>query len=543
MSPSAKGPVSRRSGSSQAGTVVETDVCIVGAGITAAMVADRLSGDSNARIVVLEAGAPMFNLEDRFAHRERYLAYGENPWPDDHIRDQTARGIQSRSMAVGGLALHWGGVVPRFTPEDFRLRSMYGVGTDWPIDYDDLEPYYQEAEERIGVAGERGPEPLDLRSAPYPMRPMPLSYNLIQLKEWAERSGIPFWTNPVAKTTEPYRGRAVCQRCDTCNICPTGAKYTPDLTWRRLVDEGRVDLRTRTLVRRLELAPDSDRLAEAVAVGLDDEGATLRIRARRFVVAAGYTWSSHLLLLSRSDRFPDGLANSTGNVGRYLTGHRNAYAYAEVPLRLYPGMYGGHSLLSKAFQRPGRLDRYVRHDLRLWDSPVARRARLRDDEGRLLLGDEVLDDWRARTGTGVARMRAYYDVIPDRESRIDLDPGLTNRFGDPMPRLRFVDAPESVALRDHTEESINRVFDRLVDAGGGRILTRGHSDLYDHPGGGCRMGDDPATSVVDSFGRTHDHENLFVVGAPTMVSGGCANGTLTFSALSLRSAVEIGRGL
>lgn len=527
----------------QSQEVVETDVCVVGAGITSAMVVERLAEDTTADILVVEAGNEIFNLSERFGRRARFLAYGENPWPDDHIRGQTARDIQSRSMAVGGLALHWGGVTPRFTPEDFRLRSLYGVGADWPIDYDELEPFYQEAEERLGVAGEQGPEAYDVRSRPYPLPAMPLSHNLARLKEWGERSGIPFWSNPVAKVTAPYGDRAVCQRCDTCNICPTGAKYTPDLTFQKLLGERRITLRSRTLVRRLELDEASDRIAEAVALDRDRSDRPLRIRARLFVLALGYAWTPHLLLLSRSARFPEGLANRTGNVGRWIAGHRSVSAFAEVPFRLYPGMFNGHSLLSKRFQRPGPLDRYLRHDLRLWDSTTRRGPRLLDDGGQPLLGDALLGDWRRRTRTGVARMRAYYDVIPDRDSRIDLESGLENEWGDPMPRIGFVDAPESVELRAHTEDSIRGVFQRIVGAGGGRILTTSVDDGQDHPGGGCRMGDDPATSVVDSFGRAHDHENLFMVGAPTMVSGGCANGTLTFCALSLRSAGEIGRQL
>ena len=529
--------------SRQSSEVIETDVCIIGAGITSAMVCERLAEQTDAEILVVEAGNEIFNLSERFDHRARFLDYGENPWPDDHIRGQTARDIQSRSMVVGGMALHWGGVTPRFTPEDFALRSLYGVGSDWPIDYDELEPFYQEAEERIGVAGEQGPREYDARARPYPMPPMPLSYNLALLKEWAERSGIPFWSNPVAKITAPYRDRALCLRCDTCNICPTGAKYTPDLTFQRLLAENRITLRSRTLVRQLELADDSDRIAEAVAVDRDRPDPPVRIRARLFVLATGYAWSPHLLLLSRSERFPDGLANRSGNVGRWITGHRSVSAFAEVPFRLYPGMFNNHSLLSKQFQRPGPLDSYVRHDLRVWDSASRRGPRLREDSGQLLMGDALLEDWRSRTQTGVTRMRAYYDVTPDWESRIDLDSGLANEWGDAMPRITFVDAPESVALRSHTEESIRGVFDRIVGAGGGRMLSTSSANGQDHPGGGCRMGDDPATSVVDSFGRTHDHENLFVVGAPTMVSGGCANGTLTFSALSLRSAGEIARQL
>ena len=110
-----------------------------------------------------------------------------------------------------------------------------------------------------------------------------------------------------------------------------------------------------------------------------------------------------------------------------------------------------------------------------------------------------------------------------------------------MPRIRFVDAAESVELRPHTEEHIRGVFREIVAAGGGRVLSTEVQDVYDHPSGGCRMGDDPGTSVVDTRGRAHDHENLFVVGAPTAVSAGCGNGTLTFCALALRSADEVAR--
>ena len=127
-------------------------------------------------------------------------------------------------------------------------------------------------------------------------------------------------------------------------------------------------------------------------------------------------------------------------------------------------------------------------------------------------------------------------VRPKEEQPLRLD-----RFGDPLPRIAFRDAPVSRELRAPTEERIRGVFAGLARAGGGRVLRTSVDDVQDHPGGGCRMGDDPAGSVVDPWGRSHDHENLFVVGAPTMVSGGCSNGTLTFAALSLRSAAEIGR--
>jgi len=186
---------------------------------------------------------------------------------------------------------------------------------------------------------------------------------------------------------------------------------------------------------------------------------------------------------------------------------------------------------------------FIRHDLRVWESSVGKTPRLVDDSGALMLGDSILADWRQRTKTGTARVRAYYDIVPDRASELTLDATKKNEWGDPLPKLVFRDAPESAALRQQTEDSIKSVFERMAKAGDGKLLRTSVDNFQDHPSGGCRMGADPATSVVDSWGRTHDHENLFVVGAPTCVTGSCANATLTFCALSLRSAHEMERTL
>jgi len=140
-------------------------------------------------------------------------------------------------------------------------------------------------------------------------------------------------------------------------------------------------------------------------------------------------------------------------------------------------------------------------------------------------------------------VRAYYDVVPDRSSELTLDTARKNEWGDPLPKLAFRDAPESVALRAQTEDSIRALFADMAKAGDGKVLRTSVDNFQDHPAGGCRMGLDASASVVDSWGRTHDHENLFVVGAPTSVSGSCANATLTFCALSLRAAHEIEKGL
>jgi quinoprotein glucose dehydrogenase len=525
--------------------VIETDICIIGAGITAAMVAEKLGDERDATITVLEAGDRPIPLRERARWWRRYVDYGDSPWPDDHIDGQDVIGRPhgySPSFLVGGLAMHWGAVTPRFSPEDFRVRSLYGVGDDWPLTYEELDPAYQEAEERMGVAGEPGPTELDPRGAPYPMPALPLTYNLARLKEWGESDGIPFWAMPSAKNSIAYRGRAACCRNDTCwPICPVGAKYSPDFTFDALEEAGRARLLTRTLVRRLVLANGSDRVERAEAVDRDDPDQPLHIHARVFVVVAGFVWSPHLLLLSADSRHPDGLANSSGLVGRYLAGHRAVHGFARVPFQLYAGMANQHSLVSQHFMRPRGMRRYLRHDFRIWESAVGREPRLRDEDGRLLLGDELLADWRGRAlGGGTARLRAYYDVLPARESELTLDADARNPWGDPLPRVSFQDEADSVALRPYSEETIEALFHSVARAGGGEVVSVRPGSAQEHPGGGCRMGDDPSRSVVDGFGRSHDHDNLFIVGAPTFVTAGCTNGTLTMAALGIRAAAEIG---
>ncbi len=517
---------------------IEADVCVVGSGISAAMVADRLARTTTADIVVVEAGDETVPLAQRPAARERARRYGENPWGRDHLDGYEIDGpLQSRSMQVGGLAMHWGGVTPRFSPEDFRQRSLYGVGTDWPISYEELEPFYEEAESIMGVAGEQGPPALDPRRKPFPLPPLPLTYNLELLKKWASSAGIATWSQPSAKNSIAFGGRPPCCRNDTCTpICPIGAKYSPDFTWNALRNANKLRLVPRTLVRRLVLDASGKAISHAIAVDRDHPDEPVEFHAKHFVVAAGYTWSSHVLLLSN-------VANSSGLVGKYLAGHRNVQGFVDLPLRLYPGMSDQHSLVTKQFMRPKQGSTFIRHDLRVWESASGKGARLLDDKGALMLGDELLGDWRKRTQTGTARVRSYYDIVPDRASELTLDATRKNAWGDPLPKLGFRDAPESAALRARTEDSIRALFGEMARAGNGKLVRTSVDDFQDHPSGGCRMGADPAASVVDSFGRSHDHENLFVVGAPTCVSSGCANATLTFCALSLRSGGELERSL
>ncbi len=519
---------------------LEADICIIGGGISAAMLSLKLSElRPGLNIRIVEAGKTFFNFEKRGEHRQRKIDYDENPWPGDAIADQAAEGIISRTMALGGSALHWGGACNRFSQEDLRLRSLYGLAVDWPLEWAELERYYCEAERKLGVAGEPGPFAEDARSEPYPMVPSPLTYNLARLKEAAERSGIPFWNTPVAKNTVPYDGRAACVRCNTCAICPTGARYSPDFTFQKLLDKKAISIHAGTLVRKLIMAEDGTRIVAAEAV---EQNEPVTFRAPVFVLASGYTWTPHLLLLSANNRFPNGLANSSGNVGRYMNGHDWVTAQMEVPFEIYPGMFDTHALLSRQYFRSKPGEPYVRHDLRIWESATGREPRLKNGANQILFGDDLLKDWRSRaTPRGTARLRGYYDTHPDRDSRLTLNTATKNHYGDPMPKIEHKLDAAATARLGATRAHIVNVFEKLAKASGGKLLPASNSAYQDHPGGGCRMGTDPATSVTDSFGRTHDHENLFAVGAPTVPTGGCTNGTLTFVALTLRSATEIAK--
>ena len=527
---------------------IETDICIVGSGITSALMAARLADHTTAKITVVEAGGESTPFTERHRARQRFLDYGESPWSKDHLDDQNALGKAygfSPDMHVGGLAMHWGGVTPRYSPDDFKTKSMHGVGDDWPFSYEDIDPFYQEAEERMGISGEQGPPSIDPRGKPFPMPALPLSHNLQQLREWTTKAGIAMWSQPSAKNSVPYDGRAACQRCDTCYpICPTGAKYAPDVTFDRLVQAKRVELVTHVLVRRLLADAKTGRITSATGNSTEKGGGDVEFRAKTFVLAGGFTWTPHLLLLSTSSVYPNGIANRSGLVGAYLCGHRNINAYIELPLTLYPGMNAQHSLVSKQFMRVPRAAKYLRHDLRVWESSHGRDARWKNDKGDVQLGSALLADWKARAKTGAARVRAYYDVLPARNSALTLDASVKNRWGDPMPRLAFNDAPESAALRGYSEETITARFHGMAKAGGGKVITIASSanDIgQEHPGGGCRMGANPATSVVDGWGRAHHHENLFVAGAPAHVSASCCNGTLTFVAVGLRTASEVAK--
>ena len=297
------------------------------------------------------------------------LRYGENPWGRDHLEGYEIEGpLQSRSMQVGGLAMHWGGVTPRFSPEDFKQRTLYGVGTDWPIDYDELDPFYQEAEEVMGVAGEQGPHDLDPRQKPFPHAGDSRSRTISSLlKAWAAKAGIAMWSQPSAKNSIAYRGRAavLSQRhllADLPDRREVLARLHLERAARDEADRARCRERscgsscssdggkTHLARRRVERRParHAGRVAREDVRrrgGLRVERRTCCCSRRR--AARRTAWRTNRG--SSASTSPD-IATCGG--------------YVDLPLRLYPGMNEQHSLVTKQFMRTRPGTRFIRHDLR-----------------------------------------------------------------------------------------------------------------------------------------------------------------------------------
>ena len=498
---------------------IESDVVVLGAGISAAMLAEKLSETGNEKILVVEAGNKIFNLDERTARRERFLAYGENPWPNDHVRGQTAKGITSRTMAVGGLALHWGGTTPRYTPEDFRVHSLYGIGYDWPFTYDDLEPFYFEAEERLGVAGTPGPPELDPRIEALSASRLPADLQPDRAEEMGGEIGNSLLAQPGREEHRSLPGPQRLHALRHLQHLSDGSEVHPGVHLPE-ASRGEED-RSRRAHARPEagagrgLGPHRPRRrprSRSARRARRDPREDLRPRLR-LLLELPPAAALRERPVSRRPREPFGARGEVRD--RPSAGAR----FPRGPAPALPGDVRGRQPSLEALPASDAPGRYMRHDLRIWESSYGRNPRLQDDQGGTLLGDAMLDDWRKRSQTGAARMRAYYDVIPARDSAITLDSERKNPWGDPLPRIDFVDSDWSKDLREHTEGQIRAVYEKIAAAGDGKILSLEVDDkTYDHPGGGCRMGADPATSVVDPFGRAHDHENLWVVGAPTIVS-------------------------
>lgn len=456
----------------------------------------------------------------------------------------------SNANTVGGGTRVYGAQAWRFVPEDFTMASTYGVPegsalADWPVGYDDLEPFYSRAEWEIGVCGSTaGDSALAARSRDFPMPPMPLTSSARLLAGAGARLGLSTLAVPLAINSEPYGGRPACARCRQCVgfACPVEAKNgSHNTTLARASATGRLHLLLGT--RAARLTTDRSGRVTGVVLVADVDGRRWRteVAAEDVVVAAGAVESARFLLTSTSDREPDGAGNNADQVGRHLQGHLYAGALGlfEDPVNDYLGP--GPSIATNDFRH---------HNV--------------DDAGPLVGGGMIADEfvptptstflYLSRSGLlprhGLAAKRGMRELMPrmqrvvgpvqevtSAENRVRLDPRVTDDLGLPVARLsgrlHAEDHRTAAFLSDRAAEWLRAAGASTVVLNGRRGDEGGPSSGQ-HQAGSCRMGTDPARSVTDPYGRVWGHDNLRVVDGSLNVTNGGVNPVLTIFANAYR---------
>lgn len=532
------------------------DFVIVGSGAAGGILAKELS-TSGFDVVVLEQG-PYRKASD-FRHDELAVLFrfelmgGEAARTGQTFRhDETdvAEPLKMQpaqyAQGVGGSSVHFTANFWRFREVDFRERSLLGpiAGTnfaDWPISYAELEPYYTKVDWDIGVSGAPGPNDAP-RSKPFPMPPMPIKSSGVLLERAARKLGLTTQPEPLAILSRPHNNRPACINCGYCMFfgCEVNAKSSTLAAMIPLAEaSGHCEIRPDSAVFRI----DTDDRGRANGVSyLDGDGNERSQRAKAVVLSANGAETPRLLLMSKSARFPDGLANSSGYVGRNLmfNAHTAAQGVFEQPLNDYKGVqvtriihdfydsdeqrgfYGGGGIDA----RPLFSATPIFHALEGMPPDVPRWG--------AAFKDEI-----AHNFTRQMSLVCSTTSLPMDRNNITLDPTHTDQYGRPAIRVTYRDHPDDLAMAGFLED---RAMEIQAAAGAvkswratGILPTRGGAHLL----GTARMGDDPATSVVDRDHRSHDVSNLFICDGSSFVSSGRGQPTMTIMALAFRAADRI----
>jgi choline dehydrogenase-like flavoprotein len=532
----------------------QVDFLIVGAGAAGGILAKELAG-AGFSVVVLEQGP--YLTEKDFKHDEFanlfQSALSNNPrqQPQMFRRNESEKATPQFVMlygrCVGGGTVHFTCNYWRFHEIDFNERSVLGAipGTgfaDWPLRYADLEPYYSKAEEELGISGQAGASPFDPpRSRPYPVPPLPVKSSGALFERAAKKLGWHPFPAPMAIISQPYRGRPGCTHCGFCELfgCEIGAKSSTLSTVIPLAEAtGRCEIRASSYVRQVEL--DSKGLAQSV-IYLDSERREHRQRAKAIVLSANGAETPRLLLLSKSNLFPDGLANSSGTVGKHLmfTGFTQVGGLFEHPLNEYKSVQVTRVLHDfynsdpkRGFYGGGGLD--ARFDF----YPVSfALAGLPPDAPRWGKGFKAtLSEYFNRTMS----VCGHSTSLPLETNTISLDPEVNDAWGLPALRVTYSFHPDDLKfLRFLKDRSLE-----LLDTAGARKTWEYNFDdptagPTSHLLGTCRMGIDPKSSVVNPDHQTHDVPNLFICDGSSFVTFGRGQPTCTIQALAYRAADRI----
>jgi choline dehydrogenase-like flavoprotein len=525
---------------------------VVGAGAGGGIVAKELS-EAGLSVVLLERGRwhTYADIDNDELRSQRTPALGNAYGPDDEryrrvVRDPAGEWqtvvpshwlYGNNAACVGGGTLSYGAMGWRFMPEDFRMRSTYGdvpasTLEDWPISYDDLEPFYEKAEWEIGVSGDDAQNPFAApRRRPQPMPPFSYNQEGERLHEAARRLGLHPFPIPMLRNSVPYGGRPACINNRTCVgfACPVNAKNgTQNTVIPAALATGNCELRIGAVASEIHL---NERGRATGVTYFDDRGTRRTQTADLVVVSASATETARLLLNSRSPLFPNGAGNNNDWVGRNLQGHAYCGAFGLFDEVVYddvgPGacvaicdynhhnddIVGGGLLANEFIRMP-----YLFADRRPPGAP--RWGREHKDFQRTYFRRHAV-------------VVGPIQEMPVFESRVEIDPTVTDYWGIPVARISGHGHPED---RRGTDFLSARAEDWMraagahttwrIGAGGGPTASGGQ-----HQSGTCRMGDDSRTSVVNRYGQVHEIDNLFVADGSLHVTNGGFNPALTIMAL------------
>jgi choline dehydrogenase-like flavoprotein len=523
------------------------DVLIIGAGPSGSVAAKHLA-QSGFSVVALEQG--------HFPDRSKYP--GRNPewelvtqkqWhPNPNYRDlprdypiNTSESDVNPLMfsGVGGSATLYAAHWTPFLPSDFRVRTLDGVADDWPFTYEDLLPHLEAVEHEVGISGLAGDPTYPPRSPP-PTPVLPIGKVGAKAAECLDKMGWHWWPGTNAIPSVAYNGLNACVRRGTCmSGCPEGAKSTTDITyWPHAIKAG-ARLVTGARVREVTV---NDRGIATGATYVDENGRERHQRAHSVIVCANGIGTPRLLLLSKSHRFPDGLANTSGMVGKRLMMHPFSAIMAvfEEDLESWRGPYG-HNVESFQFYETDKSRGFVRGAK--WGAmPSGGLLGATSFVGSKVFTSEkpsVGDMWGKNLHEMVERRFGHTMVwgiigedLPEESNRVVLDDTLVDSDGIPAPKLVY-------KVSENSERMLKFHEERVLEAckAGGAIETAIVHQMRDtgwHLLGTCRMGTDPGNSVLNEWGQAHDVPNLYVFDGSSFPTSGGVNPTATIMSVAMR---------
>lgn len=502
------------------------DVVIVGAGAAGGVLAKELS-EAGMSVVVLDAG-PFRDPQHDFASDE--LSMKQLGWQDTRIADgrhPLEMGHNNSGFGIGGGTQHFTGVFLRFHESDFKTKSIDGVGEDWPLHYKDLEPYYTKIEKEIAVSGPRyfpwgnfnGPYP-------YPERD-PLSPNAYLFQQGCEQLGIPSVTAPLAILSAPFEGRPPCINRGFCNQgCMPNAKFSTLIVHIPKAIKAGAEVLSECMATQIILGPDG----KAEGVLFQHKGNEYRQKAKLVILSAYVVETPRLLLNSSTPDHPDGLANSSGWVGKGIMTHSSYDVYAKFAdeVRVYKGtpVLATTQHFYESDPTRGFMRGYTLH---------AHGARPLSFAKGIVKSSVPVPLWGPKLRKSMldynyyARSTMVGEVLPDENNRITLADE-KDQYGMPRAKVTFSYGENDLKLIDHAVRQMKHIWEAV--GGKTEFIVPDSAHLM----GGCRMGTRSSDSVVNSFGQTHDIPNLYICDASIFVTSGGGNPTNTVMALASRTA-------